>query len=226
MTEDQLSHLYAFARGDTSGQDFEQWFYEQPDLESHLGETRYLTFLSADYRDREQVRLMRNDLSDYLAQFRRCECPAIRNGSAIPMGADFYFEKVFDTLRKVAEYGPDKWWLYVSKCSQCHTNWLVAQDERIYDEFFLERLTEEQAHEAIAGSWPNQFQSYEAVLRRGREVSNPPIYVDPLALGLVLTAEDLLRERPNIEASEIASLLGISDDHARQLLHRARTKLE
>ncbi len=140
------------------------------------------------------------------------------------MGGDFYFEKVFEPLEVIASYGPTKWWLYISRCDRCHTSWLVAQDDRIYDEFFMKRLTDVEVKKAKAGQWPELFQRYEEVLSVGRTTSNPPRFLDPMAASLIWTAEDLLRERPDIRPDEIAHILGLSDKHAKRLVERAKNQ--
>jgi hypothetical protein len=224
MTDDQLANLWPFSRGETSGITFEQWFLQQSELEKELGEELHFELLSADYRDREQVRKLRMALNDYLTPFRECECPTIRDGSAIPMGGDFYFEKVFEPLQEIVRYGPDKWWLYVSRCSRCRTNWLVAQDERVYDDFFMQRLTNAEVEQAKSGQWPARFQTYEDVLSVGREVSNPPRFMDPMAASLIWTMQDLLSERPEMSTKQIAYLLGLGNDHAEKLVQRVRAE--
>ena len=157
-----------------------------------------------------------------MSESLKCECPTIQDLSAVPMGGDFYFEKVFEPLEEIAKYGPDKWWLYISRCSECGANWLVAQDDRIYDDFFLKRLTDAEVERAKAGQWPEQFQSYRDVLTVGRETSTPPRFFDPMAASLIWTAEDLLREQPNIPAQDVAHILGLSEKHAERLIVRAK----
>lgn len=224
MTEEQRSSLWAFARGDTTGPQFEQWLFDQTDLEIALGEDFHLELLSADYADRDKVWKLREGVRVLLVPDNRCECVTIRDMSAIPMGGDFYFEKVFETLDRVVEYGPDKWWLYISECHSCQTNWLVAQDERIYDEFFLKRLSKEQVQQAKAGLWPTEFQTYEDVLAIGRKHGAPPIFLEPMSISLVCTAADLIKERPSIRASEIAYLLGVSERHVKKLVKAAENE--
>jgi hypothetical protein len=223
MTETQLSQLWVFARGDTDGVTFEQWFLAQSGLEGTLGEELHWRLASASYSDRDEVWHLRRSVAAALAQFKRCECPSIGDLAAIPMGGDFYFERVFETLDRVLEYGSEKWWLYISNCSVCDTVWLVAQEERIYDEFFLKRIGQEELAAAKSGSWPAQFQSYEDVLSLGRKLSNPPRFLDPMAASLEWTVEDPLKERPSISTEEIAGLLGLSNGHAAKLVKLVKT---
>lgn len=223
MTEDQTSGLWAFVRGDFEPNAFESWYFEQERIEAVLGEELHLDLLSADYRDeRDAVPQLRNRLASHLEPTRKCECPKVKDLSAVPMGGDFYFERVFEPLVTELEYGEAKWWLYISTCSICQTHWLVAQDDRIYDDFFMQRITPHEVDKAKAGKWPSTFSSYESVLSLGRKVSNPPIFFEKYAGSLIWTVQDLRRERPDIGASEIAFLLGLSDKHTAKLISKAR----
>lgn len=135
------------------------------------------------------------------------------------MGSDGLDERVFATLETVRNHGGDQWWLYLSKCGICGQYWMVAQEERIFDDYFLRRLDETTATQiADEGRWPAEFLTYEAVLNVGREMSKPCVFLEPLASSLVWTAEDLRRERPDISVEEIASLVGVSPEHAARLL--------
>jgi hypothetical protein len=221
MTEDQLDKLWAFTRGDTPAAEFEQWSYAQSGLEAALGEDLHWSLLSGDYANRDEVWKLRQRVADVLSPLKQCECPTIPDLGAVPMGAEFYFEKVFETLEQKLEFGPDKWWLYLSKCRCCQTVWLIAQDDRIHDDYFMVRSSDTELAEAQAGRWPQQFQTYEDVLATGRKLSNPPQFCDPMAGSLQWTAEDLLKERHNISAKEIGYLLGLSDKHASALLKAA-----
>ncbi|MEZ5709456.1 MAG: hypothetical protein R3E02_08740 [Blastomonas sp.] len=222
MTENQASKFWEFARGETDPKRFESWLFEQTGLEAALGDELYLELLSADYRDeRDKVPELRRKIMYFLEPIRECECPKIKDLSAVPMGADFYFEKVFETLAKDVEFGEEKWWLYISTCSVCQTHWLIAQDDRIYDDFFMKRISAEELEAAKAGRWPATFSTYENVLASGRKASNPPRFFEKFAASLIWTVQDLCRERPEIGSQEIAYLLGLSDDHAAKLLSKA-----
>jgi hypothetical protein len=98
-------------------------------------------------------------------------------------------------------------------------NWLVAQDDRIYDNYYMKRLTPTGAQEITeADRWPDDFITYERVLRFGRTLSQPWTFLDPRSPSLVWTAQDLLKERPGITVNEIAYLLAIEPEAARRLL--------
>jgi hypothetical protein len=135
------------------------------------------------------------------------------------MGGDGLDEQVFETLERIRDHGGDLWWLYLSKCSACGQDWLVAQDERIYDNFYLKRINPLEAGGiAEDNRWPDDFITYERVLRLGRTLSQPWSFLDPRSPALVWTAEDLLKERPDITVEEIAYLLAIELKAASRLM--------
>jgi hypothetical protein len=135
------------------------------------------------------------------------------------MGGDGLDERVFATLQTTREHGGDLWWLYLSRCSACGQDWLVAQDERIYDNFYLKRLPLFEAQDVIESNrWPDDFITYERVLKLGRTLSEPWTFLDPQSPSLVWTAEELIKERPDISVDEIAFLLGIGRAAAAGLL--------
>jgi hypothetical protein len=127
------------------------------------------------------------------------------------MGGEGLDERVFATFDRVRDHGGVQWWLYLSRCGVCSAYWMVAQEERIYDDYFLRRLSaEETAAILTTGDWPADFLTYEQVLMLGRERSRPCVFFERFSPALVDTIADLRRERPAITAAEIAHLLGIS----------------
>jgi len=148
-----------------------------------------------------------------------CCCRSLPDLAVVPMGGNGQDERVFATLNNIRDHSPKLWWLYLSRCSACEQEWLVAQDDRIYDNYYLMRLDRAQAQDiAKDARWPNDFMSYERVLRLGRTLSEPWTFFDPQSPALVATAEDLRKERPSIAIEEIAYLLGIEPKAAAQLL--------
>jgi hypothetical protein len=134
------------------------------------------------------------------------------------MGGDGRDEQVFATLETTRHHGADLWWLYLSKCRACSQNWLVAQDERIYDNYYLKRLSPSEARDIAQGErWPDDFITYERVLRLGRTLSQPWTFLDPTSPELVWTAAELVKERPDITLEEIAYLLAIEPEAAARL---------
>jgi hypothetical protein len=133
--------------------------------------------------------------------------------------ADGLDERIFATLNLVLNYGGDKWWLYISKCHVCGQNWMVAQEERIHDNYFLKRI-ESDAVQAITeqSNWPNDFLLYEQILRLGRDAGKVATFLDPLSPALVQTAQELLTARPDISLDEIAYVLAIPIKQAAKIL--------
>jgi hypothetical protein len=135
------------------------------------------------------------------------------------MGGDGLDEQVFATLEPVCDHGGDLWWLYLSRCAACGQNWMIAQEERIYDCHYLRRLDAAQAQGIISeGCWPGELITYERVLKIGRTLGHPFTYLDRLSPTLIQTASDLRQVRPDITAEEIADLLGVAPGNAAQLL--------
>jgi len=150
-----------------------------------------------------------------------CHCGSLPDLAVVPMGGDGLDERVFASLNRLHEHGGDQWWLYVSLCNQCQQNWMIAQDERIYDNYYLRRVdpaTVEVIREQ--GHWPADFLTYERVLLLGRTMSKPWTFLDPRSPALMRTTEDLRRERPEISVEEVAYLLAIPVPDARRLLQK------
>jgi len=149
-----------------------------------------------------------------------CICASLPDLAHIAMGdSEKRDEKFLATVEEVRLAGREQWWLYLGKCSVCAQDWLVAQEERIYDEHFLERLEPTAAADIlVTGKWPETFISYERVLRIGRSLVHPCQFFDSMALSLIWTVEDLRKARPDISADEIGGLLGVSEKHASALI--------
>lgn len=134
------------------------------------------------------------------------------------MGGDGLDERVFATIELIHHHGERLWWLNLSRCNECGQNWMIAQEERIFDEYFLKRIGDVEMEAILAGRWPDDFITYERVLEIGHTFAKPCVFLDPLAGSLIWSAEDLRRERPEITADEIARLLGVTPKNAARLL--------
>jgi hypothetical protein len=135
------------------------------------------------------------------------------------MGGDGLDERVFASLKRVAIHGGDQWWLYVSTCLACAQDWMIAQDERIYDNYYLRRLSPASKRDIVEKSlWPDEFTTYEQVLRLGRATEQIWTFEDTGSPALIATAGDLRRERPEISVDEIAYLLANPVSNAAGLL--------
>ena len=217
---DQLANLWAFARGDTAPLEFERWFLGRPELESWLDPELHWDLMTSSYRDQDVVWQLRQRLLEALARWKACECPTLRDLDVVPMGGEvddddkFRSDHVFAHFEEIATYGTTKWWLYISRCRVCSTVWLIAQDERIYDDWYLSRESEQVLAAARDGSWPERFSTYEDVLTTGRKLSTPPIFFDANSPALVQTVADLRGERPEISNAELSWLLGVTEKRA------------
>lgn len=150
------------------------------------------------------------DMSNETQSKTNCSCKSLPDLAVVPMGSDGLDERVFATLEKIVAHGGDQWWLYISGCKVCYQNWMIAQDERVGDSYYLRRISPLIRQDIVEqGRWPGEFLTYEQVLRLGRTMSKPWTFLDPSSPALVCTAEDLRRERPNIGVDEIAYLLAI-----------------
>jgi hypothetical protein len=100
---------------------------------------------------------------------------------------------------------------------------MIAQEERIFDEHFLRRLTVDEANRISAqAEWPVEFLTYERVLKTGHALGiRPCIFLERISPSLVWTAEDLRRERPDMAVKEISLLLGVTEEQAKRLLAAA-----
>ena len=133
--------------------------------------------------------------------------------------ADELDKRVFASLDLVLNYGGEKWWLYVSRCSVCLQYWMIAQEERIHDNFFFKRIDPETFLAIVETSdWPSDFMQYEELLRLARDAGHVTIYLDPRSIALVETVNELRTARPDISPDEVAFLLSISTKQALKLL--------
>lgn len=147
-----------------------------------------------------------------------CCCKVLVDLAVVPMGGNGLDQLVFASFKEIQRHGGDQWWLSVSTCQLCRQDWMIAQDERIYDNFYLRRLTAETKREILEWSlWPDEFLTYEQVLRLGRATGRIWTFLESSSPALVTTVEDLRRERADISIEEIADLLGISVPHVASL---------
>ena len=70
-----------------------------------------------------------------------CCCSELDDLAVVGMGdTEGLDERLFDTLDSVKDHGGGQWWLHASICRICGQNWMIAQDERIHDNFCLKRI--------------------------------------------------------------------------------------
>lgn len=221
LSNNQRKQLWEFVRGDAKLAAFEAWLYEDVALEAALGNDKYLDLISCDFANNDATWVVKQTIRTVLECDEKCHCASIRNLDAIEMGGDWFFEKFFSTLTVFAKPSPEKWWLYASQCSVCGTNWLVAQEERIHDMFYVMRLNDETTSEVKRGRWPKTFATYADVLDVGVKLDvRQAQFVDPMSGALQITVEELLQTVPKITVEEIGLKLGIEPQHAQLLIDK------
>ena len=96
---------------------------------------------------------------------------------------------------------------------------MIAQDERIHDNFLLKRVNATVMERIVqASDWPNDFVRFEQVLRLERESGKVASFLNPRDPALVYTVADLRRERPDISIEDVAFVLAISKESAAHLM--------
>lgn len=231
MTRNGINHLHLkkiweFLRGDLEPVDFEQWLYSEPELEGQLGYDLYLETISANYSCKRNVYEIKVRLEAYARESSnlRCQCITLPMIADIGMGDDDE-EIVFRTFAKRAERGEPFWWLKAVECRGCGQWWLVAEELRINDVYFLKRMSLAEVHRILeSDSWPEDFDKYETLLRLGLYRGYRWRFDDPMARALRFTVEDLASERPGIKVSELAELLNLNVYEAEQLARKVIRK--
>lgn len=148
-----------------------------------------------------------------------CCCSALADFAVVPMGGIGLDELVFASFKEPVRHGGEQWWLAVYTCLACRQDWMIASDERIYDNHYLRRLTPASLWEITEfDCWPDEFLSFEKLMTLGKATGRYGQFVEPRSPALVASAEDLRRERPEISVEEIATLLSIPNDQAVDLL--------
>lgn len=219
----RLETIWAFVRGDMEPSGFAQWAYSQPTLEDELGESLYLETISADYSSKLVAWNIGKSLEAYVRKTSslRCECITLRDLADVGMGEED--ENIFRTLEERAKRGPPLWWLSADQCTACGQWWLVAQEGRINDVFFLKRLSSEDGDRILkTNQWPDDFDKFETLLRLGRERGHSVRFPCLLDSSLLWTAADLARERPGIRISALSYLLNVDIRRAELIARIAR----
>lgn len=225
LTENQRRRLWEFVRGDVKMNEFEAWLYSDDSLEATLGNEVYLELIGCNFEHKEDIFKIRKSIRSVLEVGEDCQCASVRNLDSIDMGGDWFFETFFATQAEVSRPQTDQWWLYISHCNICGANWLVAQEERIHDVFYVQRISDQTVQNANNGNWPKQFQTYADVLSVGVDLGGPKAsFVDPMSGALQVTVEELLQSNPKISAREIGQLLVVDPKHAQFLMNEVIRK--
>lgn len=149
-----------------------------------------------------------------------CLCLQLEDLAVVGMGGPNGFGgRVFSTLKEVRKHGGPQWWLYASTCSACGQGWMIAQDDRVHDNFIMRRIESKTIYQIVKdGDWPDYFQRCEEVLRIESKSGKVAHFLNPQDPALFATAYDLRCERPDISIEDIAFALAISTESARHLL--------
>lgn len=214
--------FWTFVRGDLPVKDFEEWVYSEKELEKVLGEKLYLDVISANYSDNTSIFEIKQQLTEFLRDThpQKCKCIELPQVAVVDMGEDS--KEVFKHFEEIKKRGDPYWWLSVDSCKACGQIWLVASEERQNDVYCLHRLTKHSLQEILENNnWPSCFDRYETLLRIGLEAGVSVTFVDPLESSLTWTVVDLVKDRPGITVSEIAELLNIDCELAKELASKA-----
>ncbi|MBU4555631.1 MAG: hypothetical protein KJ747_02010 [Actinobacteria bacterium] len=135
---------------------------------------------------------------------------------SIPMGTEM---PGFEELRRFRDHGEPYWWLWAGECPACGQRWLVAQEERVNDVVVMRRLDEPETTRLIDdGIWPDDFDSYERLIRISQQVQRFRFGNPDEQLRDVI---DLANARPGISVSDLADLLNLDKAAALTLSKKA-----
>lgn len=145
-----------------------------------------------------------------------CGCPSLSDPAGLDAGHE---EHVFASLDKVRMRDAPYPWVSAWKCRQCGQAWLVGTDWLHNDIYCMHRISDPELSDIVRRDrWPSAFDRFETLLEIGRAANRSVRYVDPIGdsdLHVVMT--DLARARPGILLSELASLLNLDSEVARQI---------
>jgi hypothetical protein len=187
-----------------------------------LGKTLYLEIVSVNYSDKDALYKTKKLLSEFARQAapRRCKCIELADIDVVNMGEES--KAVLSYMETVKKRGEPFWWLSIDHCRECGQWWLVASEERHNDLYCLRRLDRQAADEILSKNrWPNYFDKYETLLRLGYDAGIRVRFVDPIDSSLTWTIADLAKESPGIAISDIAKLLNIDIELAKELAKKA-----
>ena len=151
-----------------------------------------------------------------------CACSELQDFAVVPMGGhDGLDARVFETLENLKDHGGREWWLYLSQCSACGQGWIVAQEERIHDNYYLKRVAQTTMDQIVLHDvWPNDFMRFEDVIRLGPENAKFAVFLNPK--DLTDTVQELFDDRPDISAKELSYLLCVPERKASRLMRQAQ----
>lgn len=148
-----------------------------------------------------------------------CCCRALADFAVVPMGGVGLDELVFASLKETIRHR-EQWWLSALTCLACRQDWMIASDERIYDNHYLRRISPASLREIVDFDWwPDEFLTFENLMMLGKAEGRIWRFLDRRSPALIASAEDLRRERPEITTEEVANLLSIQVSQAADLLN-------
>lgn len=221
ISDEIFDRCWFFIRGDTSAQEFESWVYKTTELQILFGEDFYMTLISTDYSSTGPAFVLKRELKGVISGSleRDCCCHTLPNLADVGMGEHNH---IFKSLLEKAKYGDPLWWLWLAECEACKQFWMIGSEERINDVFVMNRLSLSTAQKILNESiWPDDFKTFESLLRIGRERGHSVRFVDPISPALVSTVIDLATTKPGISVQEISKLLQISLEQTKALVTEA-----
>ena len=158
-----------------------------------------------------------------------CACAGLKDLAVVGMGqvdsaGNPIEESILGTFDTVRDHGGRQWWLYASVCTACGQGWMIAQEERVHDNYGLKRLSAAQLMAIVEDNrWPDDFMRFEDVLRLGPDSGMGAIFLNPL--DATETVAELVADRPDITPHEVAYLLCLSPREATRLMNRRGSRL-
>lgn len=214
--------IWEFIRGDLPVADFENWLYTNSGLEHVFGEDFYLEVISANFKNNNDIYILKARLGEFLRQKfpLDCECITLPDMAITYMG-DEHEEHIWKSLEKVKVYGEPRWWLALYQCKKCVQYWLIAQESQQNDIHCYRRIEEAEAEKIIHNKkWPKHFGTLEELLIIGRVNNQSGKFINFLAPSLVHFIEELRWNRPGRGIGEIAILLNIDENTLLRLLEQ------
>ena len=97
---------------------------------------------------------------------------------------------------------------------------MIAQDERIHDNYYLRRLTPNEMEAIVKqGVWPPEFLKFEDVIKLGPDNNKAAHFFN--VDDLTDTVKELLEARSDISAADVAYLFCLPNKRAARLMKRA-----
>lgn len=226
MDEEIIDTIWMYLRDEMTDGDFEAWVYEVREaLVPVLGQAFYEHVLFLDFRDRDALHQMTERLRETMERRLGCICRTLRARDFFYWGYPYTQARFARDVHEITRGRPGLWWLWLGRCAHCGQHWMVAQEERVFDVFIVDRVSEEVAEEIVAeGQWPADFLTYEKVLTLGRTLCRSRLALRPDAGLTKYTVHELKAERPDINSAEIGVLLGMSAADVESVLEEEEHK--